>query len=103
MAIRDAVQSLGIQVRAGLHTGECEIRDDDIGGIAVHIGARVSALAGPNDVLVSSTLRAVKRVAGNRGFGGIGSGLEFEDRGVHQLKGVPGEWHIFAVASARTT
>ena len=53
MAIRDAVQALGIEVRAGLHTGECEIRGDDIGGIAVHIGARVSALAGPNDVLVS--------------------------------------------------
>ena len=57
MAIRDAVQALGIEVRAGLHTGECEVRGDDIGGIAVHIGARVSALAGPNDVLVSSTLR----------------------------------------------
>ena len=57
MAIRDAVQALGIEVRAGLHTGECEVRGDDIGGIAVHIGARVSALAGPNEVLVSSTLR----------------------------------------------
>src|SRR6185295_5232766 len=57
MAIRDAVQALGIEVRAGLHTGECEVRGEDIGGIAVHIGARVSALAGPNDVLVSSTLR----------------------------------------------
>ena len=89
MAIRDAVQSLGIEVRAGLHTGECEIRGDDIGGIAVHIGARVSALAGPNDVLVSSTLRDLV----------IGSGLEFEERGAHQLKGVPGEWHLFAVAS----
>jgi class 3 adenylate cyclase len=89
MAIRDAVQVLGIEVRAGLHTGECEVRDDDIGGIAVHIGARVSALAGPNDVLVSSTLRDLV----------IGSGLEFEDRGSHQLKGVPGEWHLSAVAS----
>ena len=89
MAIRDAVRSLGIEVRAGLHTGECEIRGDDIGGIAVHIGARVSALAGPNDVLVSSTLRDLV----------IGSGLEFDDRGTHQLKGVPGEWHLFAVAS----
>ncbi len=68
MAIRDAVQALGIEVRAGLHTGECEIRGDDIGGIAVHIGARVSALAGPNDVLVSSTLRDLV----------IGSGLEFD-------------------------
>jgi class 3 adenylate cyclase len=89
MAIRDAVQSLGIEVRAGLHTGECEVRGDDIGGIAVHIGARVSALAGANDVLVSSTLRDLV----------IGSGLEFDDRGAHQLKGVPGEWHLFAVAS----
>jgi class 3 adenylate cyclase len=88
MAIRDAVQALGIQVRAGLHTGECEMRGDDIGGIGVHIGARVSALAGPNDVLVSSTLRDLV----------IGSGLEFEDRGAHELKGVPGDWRIFAVA-----
>jgi class 3 adenylate cyclase/pimeloyl-ACP methyl ester carboxylesterase len=90
MAIRDAVQTLGIEVRAGLHTGECEIRSDDIGGIAVHIGARVSALAGPNDVLVSSTLRDLV----------IGSGLEFEERGSYELKGVPGEWRLFAVASA---
>jgi class 3 adenylate cyclase/pimeloyl-ACP methyl ester carboxylesterase len=89
MAIRDAVQGLGIEVRVGLHTGECEVRGDDIGGIAVHIGARVSALAGPNDVLVSRTLRDLV----------IGSGIEFEDRGAHQLKGVPGEWHISAVAS----
>ena len=85
MAIRDAVQSLGIEVRAGLHTGECEVRGDDIGGIAVHIGARVSALAGPNDVLVSSTLRDLV----------IGWGLEFEDRGDHYVcKGVPGEWRL---------
>jgi class 3 adenylate cyclase len=89
MAIRDAVRSLGIEVRAGLHTGEVEIRGDDIGGIAVHIGARVSALAAANDVLVSTTLRDLV----------IGSGLEFEDRGEHQLKGVPGEWRLFAVAS----
>jgi class 3 adenylate cyclase/pimeloyl-ACP methyl ester carboxylesterase len=90
MAIRDAVQALGIEVRAGLHTGECEVRGENIGGIAVHIGARVSALAGPNDVLVSSTLRDLV----------IGSGLEFEDRGTHELKGVPGEWHLFAVDSS---
>jgi class 3 adenylate cyclase/pimeloyl-ACP methyl ester carboxylesterase len=89
MAIRDAVQALGIGVRAGLHTGECEIRGGDIGGIAVHIGARVSALAGRNEVLVSSTLRDLV----------IGSGLEFEDRDTHQLKGVPGEWRLFAVTS----
>src|SRR6185312_16171585 len=89
MAIRDAVQALGIQVRTGLHTGECEVRGDDIGGIGVHIGARVSALAGSNDVLVSSTLRDLV----------IGSGLEFDDRCTHQLKGVPGDWHLFAVSS----
>jgi class 3 adenylate cyclase/pimeloyl-ACP methyl ester carboxylesterase len=90
MSIRDAVHALGLEVRAGLHTGECEVRGDDIGGIAVHIGARVSALAGPNDVLVSSTLHDLV----------IGSGLQFEDRGTHALKGVPGGWHIFAVVPA---
>jgi class 3 adenylate cyclase len=89
MAIRDAVLTLRIQVRAGLHTGECEVRGDGIGGIGVHIGARVGALAGPNDVLVSSTLRDLV----------IGSGLEFDDRGAHELKGVPGQWRLFAVAS----
>ena len=89
MAIRDAVQALGIEVRAGLHTGECEVRGDDIGGIAVHIGARVSALAGPNEVLVSSTLHDLV----------IGSGLEFEHRGAHELKGVPGKWQLFAICS----
>jgi class 3 adenylate cyclase len=88
MSIRDGVRALGIEVRAGLHTGECEVRGDDIGGIGVHIGARVSALAGPNDVLVSSTLRDLV----------IGSALEFDDRGAHELKGVPGEWRLFAVA-----
>ena len=71
-------------------TGECEVRGDDIGGIREHIGARVSGLAGPNDALVSSTLRDLV----------IGSGLEFEDRGAHALKGVPGEWRLFSVASA---
>jgi class 3 adenylate cyclase len=90
MAIRDAVQALGIEVRAGLHTGECEVRGDDIGGIGVNIGARVSALAGPNDVLVSSTLRDLV----------IGSGLEFDERGSYELKAVPGEWRLFAVASS---
>jgi class 3 adenylate cyclase len=79
-----------ISPRAWLHTGECEVCGDDIGGIAVHIGARVSALAGPNDVLVSSTLRDLV----------IGSGLQFAERGAHQLKGVPGEWRLLAVASA---
>jgi class 3 adenylate cyclase len=89
IAIRDAVPALGIEVRAGLHTGECEVRGVDIGGIGVHIGARVSALAGPNEILVSSTLRDLV----------IGSGLEFDDRGAHTLKGVPGEWRLFAVAA----
>src|SRR6187431_2243283 len=88
MSIRDAVHTLGIQVRAGLHTGECEVRGDDIGGIAVHIGARVSALAGPHEVWVSSTLRDLV----------IGSGLMFDDRGTHELKGEPGQWNLFAVA-----
>src|SRR6478672_2059074 len=90
MAIRDAVQALGIQVRAGLHTGECEVRGDDIGGIGVHIGARVSALAGANEVLVSSTLRDLV----------IGSGLEFDDRGAQLLKGVPGDWNLFSIAAS---
>ncbi|RAV08947.1 hydrolase [Mycolicibacterium sp. GF69] len=89
MAIREAVNALGVEVRAGLHTGECEVRGDDIGGIGVHIGARVSALAGANEVLVSSTLRDLV----------IGSGLEFDARGAHRLKGVPGEWRLFAVVS----
>jgi class 3 adenylate cyclase len=89
IAIRDAVRALGIEVRAGLHTGECEVRGEDIGGIAVHIGARVSALAGPNDVLVSRTLKDLV----------IGSGLEFEERGAYELKGVPGEWRLSVVAS----
>jgi class 3 adenylate cyclase len=89
MAIRDAVQALGIQVRAGLHTGECEVRGDDIGGIAVHIGARKRTGRAERRAGVS-TLRDLV----------IGSGLEFEDRGAHQLKGVPGEWCLFAVASA---
>jgi class 3 adenylate cyclase len=89
IAIREAVHALGVEVRAGLHTGECEVRGDDIGGIAVHIGARVSALAGPNDVLVSSTLRDLV----------IGSGIDFDDRGAHELKGVPGEWRLFAVTT----
>ncbi|OBG99352.1 hydrolase [Mycobacterium sp. E136] len=88
-AIRDSVQALGLEIRAGLHTGECEIRGDDIGGIAVHIGARVSGLADANEVLVSSTLRDLV----------IGSGLKFDERGTHALKGVPGEWHLFAVTS----
>jgi class 3 adenylate cyclase/pimeloyl-ACP methyl ester carboxylesterase len=86
-SVCEVVRSLGIEVRAGLHTGEIELRGADIGGIAVHIGQRVSALAGPGEVLVSST---VKDLA-------AGSGIAFADRGSHVLKGVPDEWRVFAV------
>ncbi len=86
-AIADEIRPLGIEVRAGLHTGECEMIDDDVGGIAVHIGARVAALAGASEVLVSSTVKDLV----------AGSGLRFGDRGSQSLKGVPGEWHIYAV------
>jgi class 3 adenylate cyclase len=86
--IREALRALDIEVRAGLHTGECEVRGDDVAGLAVHIGARVSSLAGAGDILVSGTLRDLV----------VGSGLQFEDRGPHQLKGVPGEWRLFALA-----
>jgi len=87
-AIRDAVRGLGLEVRAGLHTGEVELRREDIQGIAVHIGARVAALADAGEVLVSSTVRDLV----------AGSGLVFEDRGAHRLKGVPDEWRLFMVA-----
>jgi class 3 adenylate cyclase len=87
LAIRDALKPLGIAVRAGLHTGECEMRGEDVDGIAVHIGARVSALGGAGEILVSGTLRDLV----------VGSGLAFEDRGAHELKGVPGEWRLFRV------
>jgi class 3 adenylate cyclase/pimeloyl-ACP methyl ester carboxylesterase len=86
-AIVDEIRPLGIEVRAGLHTGECEVMGDDFGGIAVHIGARVAALAGPSEVLVSRTVRDLV----------AGSGLRFRDRGSPALKGVPGEWSLFAV------
>ncbi len=86
-AIVEAVRPLGIQVRAGLHTGEVELREHDIGGIAVHIGQRVSALAAPGEVLVSRTVTDLV----------AGSGLEFDDRGEHDLKGVPGHWQLYAV------
>jgi class 3 adenylate cyclase len=85
-AIVAAVRPLGIEVRAGLHTGECEIRGDDIAGITVNIGARISALAGGGEVLVSGTVKDLV----------VGSEIEFESRGTESLKGVPGEWNIFA-------
>ena len=86
-AIADETKSLGIEVRAGLHTGECEVMGDDYGGIAVHIGARVAALAGASEVLVSSTVKDLV----------AGSGLRFSEYGIKSLKGVPGVWSIFAV------
>jgi class 3 adenylate cyclase len=86
--IVEGVRPLGIEVRAGLHTGECRTVDDKIGGLAVSIGARVSALAGPSEVLVSQTVRDLV----------AGSGLELRDRGEHELKGVPGAWRVYAVA-----
>jgi class 3 adenylate cyclase len=86
-AIRDAVRAIGIRVRGGLHTGEIELRGDDIGGIAVHIAQRVQAFAQPDEVLVS---RTVVDLVG-------GSGIPFADRGTHALKGVPQQWQLFAV------
>ena len=86
--IRDLAE-IGMPIRAGLHTGEIELLDEDIGGLAVHIGARVGALAQPGEVLVSSTVRDLV----------IGSGLEFEERGERELKGVPGSWKLFALST----
>ena len=86
-AISDEAGQLGIETRAGLHTGECEMIGDDVGGIAVHIGARVAAVAGPGEVMVSSTVKDLV----------AGSGITFQDQGVHALKGVPEEWRLFAV------
>ena len=85
-AITDAVHDLGLEVRAGLHTGECEIRNNALAGIAVHIAARVGAIARPHEVLVSSTVKDLV----------AGSGIEFTPRGRHRLKGVPGSWELFA-------
>jgi pimeloyl-ACP methyl ester carboxylesterase/class 3 adenylate cyclase len=87
-AISDGVRSLGLEIRAGLHTGECELMGDKLGGIAVHTGARVAAEAQAGEVLVSSTVKDLV----------AGSGLAFLDRGVQSLKGIPGEWRLFAVA-----
>jgi class 3 adenylate cyclase len=89
-AIVAVVHQLGVDVRVGLHTGEVELIGEDIGGIAVHIGARVADEAGPGEVLVSSTVKDLV----------AGSGLEFDDRGPHTLRGVPGQWRLFAVIGA---
>jgi class 3 adenylate cyclase len=86
-AIGAQARGLGLEVRAGLHTGECEIRGDDLAGIAVHIGARVAALAAPGEILTTATVRDLV----------VGAGIEFAERGVRELKGVPGEWRILAV------
>jgi class 3 adenylate cyclase len=88
-AIVREMRRLGLEIRTGLHTGECEILGDKLSGIAVHTGARVAALAGAGEVLVSSTVKDLV----------AGSGIAFEDRGVRNLKGIPGEWHLYAVAS----
>lgn len=85
--IVDAVRELGIEVRVGIHAGEAEVRGEDLAGMAVHIGARVVALAGPGEVLVSSTVREI--VTGSR--------RTFTERGEHRLKGVPGVWCLYAV------
>jgi pimeloyl-ACP methyl ester carboxylesterase len=87
--IVDGVRSLGLEVRAGLHAGECELRGQDVGGLAVHIAARVGALAGPGEVLVSSTVKDLV----------AGSGIEFLDRGEHALRGVPGTWRLFTATA----
>jgi class 3 adenylate cyclase len=88
-----AALSLGLEVRAGLHTGECEQVGEKLGRLAVNIGARVASQAQPGEVLVSSTVKDLV----------AGSGIAFEDRGLHTLKGIPGKWRLFAVAEATTT
>ena len=87
LALRDAATPYDLEVRSGLHTGEIEVMGDDVGGLAVHIGARVGAIAGPGEVLVSGTVKDLV----------VGSGICFEERGARELKGVPGEWRLFAV------
>jgi class 3 adenylate cyclase len=86
-AARDAVKRLGIDVRVGIHTGECELQGRALTGMAVHVAARIQALAGPGDILVSSTVKDIV----------VGSGTRFEDRGQHALKGTPGEWRLFSL------
>jgi len=85
-----ALGELGLETRAGVHTGECEVHDGKVAGIAVAMGARVSATAAAGEVLVSGTVKDLV----------AGSEIEFTDRGLHELKGVPGEWRLYAVQSA---
>jgi class 3 adenylate cyclase len=87
-AIVEAVRPMGLEIRAGVHTGEVELIDDKVGGIAVNIGARVAGLARPSEVLASQTVKDLV----------VGSGLTFEDAGEHELKGVPDRWHLYRVA-----
>jgi class 3 adenylate cyclase len=87
-AAREAVKRLGIDVRAGIHTGECELQGRSLTGMAVHVAARIQGLAGPGDILVSSTVKDIV----------VGSDARFEDRGQHALKGMPGEWRLFSLA-----
>jgi class 3 adenylate cyclase/pimeloyl-ACP methyl ester carboxylesterase len=87
LAITDAARELGVEVRIGMHTGECELIGEDVGGMAVHIASRVNGLAGPGEVLVSGTVRGTV----------VGGPFDFEDRGLHELKGVPGPWPLFAL------
>jgi class 3 adenylate cyclase len=86
-AIRRGVRTLGLEIRTGLHAGECELVGDELGGIAVHIGARVMARAGADEVLVSSTVKDLV----------VGSGIKFEEHGAHRLKGVPKKWRLYRV------
>jgi class 3 adenylate cyclase len=86
-AITQATATHGIELRVGLHTGECEVRGNDLGGLAVHIAARVGALAGRGEIVVSGTVKDLV----------VGSGIEFSERGEHELRGVPGSWKLFAV------
>jgi class 3 adenylate cyclase/pimeloyl-ACP methyl ester carboxylesterase len=90
-AIAEEVREVGLEVRSGVHTGECEAIGDDLGGLAVHIGSRVASLAGPSEVLVSGTVCDLV----------VGSGIEFADRGTHELKGVPGRWRLYGVVADR--
>jgi class 3 adenylate cyclase len=84
------VRTLGIEIRAGIHTGEIEIDHDGVTGLAVHIGARTMAMAEPGEVVVTGTVKDLV----------TGAGIEFTDRGIHMLRGVPGEWKLFAVVAA---
>ena len=88
-AIGVSVRDLGFEIRAGLHTGEVEVREEDVAGMAIHVAARVAGMAGAGEVLVSSTVKDLV----------AGSGIAFEDRGEHELKGVPQAWRLFSVTS----